>query len=82
MSVLPAPHPKFYDANNEAQLRRTLEQRFRDLIARLDALTSYEGTVLYLELDGGSIGGNYDDYTDGGTLAARPTVTYDAGVID
>jgi hypothetical protein len=80
--ILPAPDPHKYDANNEAQTRRLLQQQLRDLQAQLDAITSYDGTVLYLELDGGSIATTYDDTTDGGSLADRPTVTYDAGVID
>lgn len=40
------------------------------------------GTAIYLELDGGEVTETYDDTIDGGLLASRPIVTYDAGVID
>ena len=73
--VLPAPNRRAYDADNEAQMRRLLEIRLREIQT---ALTSQAPIPVYA-IEGGNFATTYDYAADGGAFTDTTDLIFNAG---
>lgn len=78
LQPLPPPNARSYDANNEAQTRRILELRLREMVTAIDA--ALRGLVTHYAIDGQGFSSTKDYASDGGLFTEGvPDLVFNAG---